>query len=172
MATSGQIKKRLREDRFIAEYLKDLNGTQAVIRMGEQVTDPSQAAGRFMRSHRVRDMIERRNREIADAAHVTAERIVQEAARLAFSDVRELLQADGTIKPIGSLSDNAAASISDLEYENVVVGTGDDAQIVSRVKKIKRWNKNESLQLLARVRGMVHTEELKPVSVFNIQINV
>lgn len=69
--------------RFVAEYLKDLNATQAYIRAGYSAKGASQGAERLLRNVEVRTAIEAGQAKLADKLELTAEAVLRnlEAAR-------------------------------------------------------------------------------------------
>lgn len=77
-------------------------------------------------------------------ADITAERVMLELGRRAFSDIRQCFDADGNLLPIADLTDDAAAAIDGIEI--AVDGKDDDAKTV----KIRRNGKDAALGLLAR----------------------
>lgn len=165
---------RMRESQFVVEYLKDLNGKEAMIRIGYTGLRPDDAAWRLLQRPRVRVMLQKAASKVLAKVEATAERITMEAAAIAFSDPRELIDEHGALRPLHTLPDHAAAAVGDLEFENVTVAgrEGEASTVVSRLKKLKRWNKVEALKFLGQVRGMTQPDRPAPVSVFNIQINL
>ena len=114
--------KRLR---FAREYVKDLNGAAAARRAGYAERTASAQASRLLKNVNVRHEIDdllRRRRQRAD---ISAERVVKELSRLAFSDMREFVAfgPDGVvIRPSGELSDAAAAAVSQVSEQSSAKG--------------------------------------------------
>lgn len=82
----------------------------------------------------------------ATVNEVTVERVIREIARLAFFDIRKLVDAEGRPKPLQELDDDTAAAISGLEVArvgNAVIGEGE-------VLKFKIADKNSALEKLAK----------------------
>jgi phage terminase small subunit len=75
---------------------------------------------------------------------VTAERVLREIARIAFSDVRELLDEAGAIRPVSYWSPDAAAAVRSVLKR--VATTDDGAK--ARVCTIQFWDKPTALALL------------------------
>jgi phage terminase small subunit len=75
---------------------------------------------------------------------------LQERARLAFFDVRKLLDATGAPKAIQDLDDDTAAAIAGLDVVNI----GSDDKRVGEVLKIKLADKNASLTALEKHLGL------------------
>ena len=73
---------------FVAEYLVDLNATQAAIRAGFS----RRRAVDLLREGPVAQAVAARQAELADRIGVTVERIVTELARIGFSDIRDVVQ--------------------------------------------------------------------------------
>jgi phage terminase small subunit len=82
-------------------------------------------------------------------AQITAERVMTELGRIAFSDIRHLYDEEGNLKPVHELSDDAAASITAIDVEVITRGRGEDAEPVV-VKKIRRADKMGALGILAK----------------------
>lgn len=100
------------------------------------------------------DKVRERVRElIAMAAavnEISVERVIKEIARLAFFDIRKLVDADGKPKPLQELDDDTAAAISGLEVArvgNAMIGEGE-------VLKFKISDKNSALEKLGKYLQM------------------
>jgi phage terminase small subunit len=83
---------------------------------------------------------------------ITAERVLEEIARLAFVNAKELFDAEGNLKPIHELPDEVTRSISGIDIGEVKIFRDEDGkpEELHRVKKVKFWDKRGSLELLAR----------------------
>ena len=78
----------------------------------------------------------------ANASAVDAEKLVREMARLAFSDPRRLMDADGKMVPLHELSDDMAAAIASVEIDEY-----------GKVK-YKLWDKGAAQEKLAKYLGL------------------
>ncbi len=85
---------------------------------------------------------------------VTQDRVVAEYSKLAFFDVRNLLNDDGGLKDISQLDDETAAAICGMDVEDLYEGKGKDRQKIGRVKKVKLADKKAALDSLAKVLAM------------------
>jgi phage terminase small subunit len=114
-----RAKPRLRRERFVQEYLADpqRNATAAYLRAGYKASPVSAraAAARLLRHRDVRRAIEAARDADAGNYEVQRERVVEQLARIAFSDVRELFHADGTLKEISELDAGTAAALAHYE---------------------------------------------------------
>jgi len=112
-----------KQNRFVSEYLIDLNATKAAIRAGysrktaksigqENLTKPDLLA----KITACQEVLLARNA-------ITADNVLQELARLAFFDVRDLFAPDGSLLPIHKLSRDAAAGIAGFKLVQVEIPT-------------------------------------------------
>lgn len=140
-----------RENRFVDAYIKSLDATASAIAAGYKASGAHVTASRLMHRPRVKAEIERRLQKATAKADITAERVLQEYARIAFGDLRQFYNEDGTLKAIHELDDDAAAALAGVDIEETIIGDGAGVQ---RTKKIKRWDKTKALDSLARVLSM------------------
>ncbi len=97
-------------------------------------------------------------RAIADAqaarlekVDVTAERVLQELARIGFSDIRALFDESGQLKPVHQLTEEAAHALAGIEVVTKHLGDGE----VEYVHKVKAWDKPKALEMLAKHLGLL-----------------
>lgn len=143
-----------KQSRFVAEYLKDHNGKQAAIRSGYSEKTAESQASRLLSNAKVKAELEKRMGKMMSRLEISAERVLQERARLAFFDVRSLFHADGTPKHISELDDDTAAAVAGLDVEQNHIGKGEDRRIASSVLKYKLADKNASLTALEKHLGL------------------
>lgn len=101
------------------------------------------------------------------AADITAQRVLLELARVGFSDIRKIVDADGRLKQLIDLDDDTAASISGIEVEQRMeselvedLATGEMVKRMSPVitTKIKKSDKVAALNILAKHFKLVGDE--------------
>lgn len=139
-----------KQSRFVAEYLKDCNGTQAAIRAGYSKRTANEQASRLLAKANIRGELDKRLLRISSKIEVTAERVLLERSRLAFFDVRKLLDSTGRPLPINELDDDTAAAIAGIDVANV----GNELMGIGEVLKIKMADKNASLTALEKHLGL------------------
>ena len=126
-----------RHERFCQEYVVDLNGTQAYIRAGYSERGAEASASKLLANPKVKARIAELQAKVASKLEITAERVLMETARIAYSDPRKLFNEDGSLKHIKDLDDDTAAAISGIEYDGTV-------------RKIRRYDKNAALANLGK----------------------
>ncbi len=95
------------------------------------------------------------NERLADL--IDPDRALREAARLAYSDIRQLYDEKGRLKPMKDWPDDLAAAIGGVEFVRRNVEGGDGHQ--DDVIKIKAWDKPKALEMLFKHLGLL-TEKL------------
>ena len=152
-----------RQVRFVDEYMIDLNAAQAAIRAGYSVKTARQIGYENLIRPDIAAAVEAKRKELAVSRGITRERILDEMAKLAFSDLRGLFREDGTLKPPHEWPDGAAGAVSSLEVVETtkaeVDGEGGVKYTPEATKKLKLWDKGKQLENLLKHLGM---DEDKP----------
>lgn len=147
-----------RQTRFVAEYLTDLNATQAAIRAGYAAKGAEVTGCKLLRVPKVAAAVAAGKAQQLAASDISAARVLEELRRLAFSDVRALFDDAGNLKPLTALTPDESAAIASLEVviKNAAAGDGH----TDTVHKIKCWDKVRSLEMLAKHFALL-TERLE-----------
>lgn len=152
MKKTDQIELTPKQRRFAAEYCVDLNTKAAYLRAGYRARGNSAeaAASRLLSNVKVQQAIAQKQKELAAKCDVMAERVIREVSALAFSDMRKLFNADGSLKSIHELDDATAAAIASIEVGEIKGG----GEVVGQVRKIKVWDKNSAQERLCKHLGL------------------
>ncbi len=145
-----------KQERFVAEYLIDSNATRAAKAAGYH---PKMAA-KLVAIGSIKVAIEAGRAKLLEKTGITAERVLQEMGRLAFSDVSRLFNPDGSLKQLNQLTPEDSACIAGLEViiKNAEAGDGH----TDKVHKIKVWDKSKNLEMLGKHFGLfIEKVELK-----------
>lgn len=143
-----------KQQRFVLEYLIDLNATQAAIRAGYSRKRASELGWQLLQNPTVQSAISASMAEREKRTQVDQDRVLLELARLGFSNVKRLFDERGNLLPLHELSDDVAASIS-----SVKVKVEDDGETVLQVKEIKLWDKNSALEKVCKHLGLFAAEK-------------
>jgi phage terminase small subunit len=137
-----------KQHRFVTEYLIDLNATQAAIRCGYSERTAKSQGSRLLTHADVAAAIADRQAKRVEKLELTAERVLQELARLALVDVRGFFDERGDLKPLKDLTPEQGAALQSFEVikKNAQAGDG----VIDTVHKIRLWDKTRALELLAK----------------------
>src|SRR4051795_2170385 len=106
-----------RQARFVAEYLLDLNATQAAVRAGYSPQSARTQAADLLTNPNIEAAIAEAQAERSRRTEVTADRVVLELARVAFGDPRRVMSwGPGGVKlrPSAALADEEAAIVAEV----------------------------------------------------------
>ncbi len=142
---------------FIAEYLIDSNATRAAIAAGFAQKSAAVTGARLLKHSLIAQTITERQAHRARRLEVTADRVTEQLAKLAFYDVRELFDGNGRLKQITELDDISAAAIAGIDVfeekcdEKVDKESGELlSRTTSFTKKIKLADRRGALELLGK----------------------
>lgn len=146
----------LKQQRFVDEYLIDLNATQAAIRTGYSEKTAYAQGQRLLKNVEIQTAIEKANKTRSEKAGATAERVLEELSRVGFSDLRKAFTPGGALLHPGEWDDDFASAVSSVEVVSRPTGEKDDMDrpIVEHVHKLKLWDKNSALEKIAKHLGM------------------
>lgn len=134
---------------FCREYLVDLNAKQAAIRAGYKEKSAEVQASRLLSLVKVQAEVQRLMQAREERTQITADRVVQELARIAFADVRQVAQWNYSrvgLVPSEDVPDDAAAAIGEIS-------------MTQHGPRIKMLNKQPALELLGKHLGMFKDKE-------------
>lgn len=144
---------------FAAEYLIDMNATQAAVRAGYSKKNADKIGSQLLGKTRVSAEIAAQMKAREQRTHITQDRVLRELARIAFFDLRKLYRADGSMKAMHELDDEAAAVLAGVDVvEAVEKESGDDGNIKCTpvyTKKAKIPDKVAALALAMKHLGML-----------------
>jgi phage terminase small subunit len=106
-------------------------------------------ASRLLRNAEVAEAIAEADADELRDLGITPARVLREIARLGFADVRQLYDATGALKSPHELDDDLAAAVAQVEVVSYVKEDSDEP-LLTRTHKIRLWNKEGSLKLLAQ----------------------
>lgn len=86
--------------RFVDEYLKDLNATQAAERAGSKAKNLRTAGAEFLANPNVAAEIDRRKLARSQKTQIDNEWVLQRLAMEADADLADIYQENGALKPI------------------------------------------------------------------------
>lgn len=142
-----------KQQRFVEEYLIDLNATQAAIRAGYSVKTAMEQGHQLLQKTSVQEAIAKAQAERSKRTGVTADRVLQELAKLAFSKMSDFAEWDEdgvSFKSSDKLSPDDAACIAEITEQELEIAGGN----VRRTKKLKLHDKSAALEKLGRHLGM------------------
>lgn len=133
---------------FISEYCESgENGTRAAEKAG--YSSPAATACVLLKNPKIQEAIQRYRKGTQVLSSVDLNRTLEEIAKIAFGDLREIFDDQGRLLPPHRWSDRAAAAVSSFDVVTKQLGEGE----VAYVAKIKGWDKIAALDKIMRHLG-------------------
>jgi phage terminase small subunit len=161
---------------FVQEYLIDLNATQAAIRAGYSKKTAYAVGHENLSKPEIADAIAEAQAERATRTQITQDRVLQELAKVGFSDIRGALTPNGQLLSAQEWDDQFAGAVSSLEVVQRPSGEYDDdgKPIMENVSKFRMWDKMNALEKMGKHLGMFKeettvTHKVEPFTGFEIE---
>lgn len=126
---------------FAKEYLIDLNATQAAIRAGYSEKTARQQGEQLLSKLDIAAEIQKGMDKRAAKIEITAEKVLQEIAKLSFANLQDFYNENGSLKEIHTLPRDVAAALSSSKV---------NLTEACAVQEIKLHDKKGSLELLGK----------------------
>jgi phage terminase small subunit len=164
MAGTKQFSKALLTPiqlKFCREYATDGKGKEAAIRAGYPADDAKHIASALIQDPRIIKRVEQCIEEQLSQIDVSRNRIAQEFARIAFSDIRDFYDENGLMLPVEKLPLNAARVVQAIEVEEIYEGFGPNRRPIGYTKRVKLWDKKAALDSLCKMLGFNEPDKLQ-----------
>jgi len=149
-----------KQDRFVQEYLIDLNATQAAIRAGYSKKTAKEIGFENLTKPHIAAVIADHQGKQLDRTELSARRVLEELGNIGLSDVRQVFDEHGQIRPPKDWPDAFAAAVSSVEVVErpTNLKNEDGTPKVELTYKVKLWSKTAAVETLARHFGLVRRD--------------
>ena len=147
MAKKAKLTEK--QQRFVDEYLIDLNATQAAIRAGYSVDSARDIGCENLTKPNIQSSIAKAMAERSKRTGVNQDRIVEELAKIAFVNIADVVDTDDCTVLQNASSDDLACieSVKVKEFPTKDGGIGTE-------REVKLASKMKALELLGKHLGM------------------
>ncbi len=139
-----------KQQRFVVEYLVDLNATQAAIRAGYATKGAKDQAYQLMQrpviAAAIKEAMEARNQR----TQVDADYVLNRLTEIDQMDLLDILDDDMSIKPLSKWPKVWRQSLSGFDIAEMFEGVGKERDLIGLMKKIKWPDKVKNLELLGK----------------------
>lgn len=136
-----------KQQRFVDEYLIDLNATQAAIRAGYSAKTADVQGSRMLGIVKVQQAISEAMAERSKRTGVNQDRVVLELAKIAFVKMTDIVDSQGRIK--STATEDYLACIESMKYKESESDTGSSVE-----REVKISPKLKALELLGKHLGI------------------
>ena len=136
-----------KQERFVEEYLVDLNATQAAIRAGYSAKTAEWIGPQLLSKTHVAEAIRAAKVARSERTRIDADWLLTRLAQVADADAADILNADGTLKPVAEWPD---AWRKTLVQGVEVVTFGNADRGVGELVKVKMADRLKVLEMIGR----------------------
>lgn len=142
-----------KHQRFVAEYLVDLNATQAAVRAGYSPKTARAQGSRLLTNAAIAAAIAAGASKRLERVGLTADVVLEAIRRQVVADVRELFDEQGNLRPITKLTAEQAAMVAGLEVvkRNLTAGDGE----IDTIIKVKLTDRGRYVEMAAKHFGLL-----------------
>lgn len=137
-----------KQQRFVEEYLIDLNATQAAIRAGYSAKNADKIGSELLGKTRVSEEISITMAKRSKRTGINQDRVVLELAKIAFVKITDVINDSAEIKPDAKEDD--IACIESIKVKLIPTKSGD----MGIEREVKLSSKMKALELLGKHLGM------------------
>lgn len=145
-----------KQAQFVAEYLVDLNATQAAIRAGYSSKTAQSQASQLLQLPNVAEAVERAKAQRSARVNIKQDDILHEVSALAMSRIDHyVVDDDGNVQLAEGAPDNALAAIESIKRRKTTRTDKESNESVTTWDvEIKLYDKPGQLKLLGRHIGL------------------
>lgn len=145
-----------KEQRFVEEYLIDLNASDAYRRAGYTGKNANVIAPRMLAKAGIAAAIAEAKKTRSERTQITVDRVLREQSYLALSDIGDVLDFSGDtlrLRTPSQIPEHARRAIASVKVKRYVEGAGDDGLEVE-LTEFKLWDKKGALVDIGKHLGM------------------
>lgn len=141
--------------RFADRYFETLNGTQSAIYAGYSELSAKSQASQLLSDPEIEEYISKLREVESAKSGINRQRVLDEYAKIAFFDIREVYDVDGGLIHVKQMDDNAAGAIASIKTTEEW-GEDDEGRktITGAIKEVKVFDKIRALQDLGKHLGL------------------
>lgn len=143
-------KLKPKQQRFVDEYLIDLNATQAAIRAGYAIKTAQEQSSRLLSNVMVQNAMQDALQARSERTKVDADYVLHRLVEIDQMDVLDILADDGSFKDISLWPKIWRQYLSGLDILEQFEGFGDERTQTGFIKKIKWPDKIKNLEMIGR----------------------
>lgn len=143
-----------KQAKFVEEYLKDLNATQAATRAGYSPRSAEVTGCRLLGNAKVAEAVQKAMAARSKRTEITADRVLSELAKIGFADVRRIFTPGGSLLSPVDMDEEIAAAVQSVEVVERPKRNADGEVEIEHVRKVRLNDKLGALTQIGRHLGM------------------
>lgn len=139
---------------FCSQYIKcQFNGGKAATAAGYSQKTSMTKASQLLRKVHIKRYIDFLQNDLAARCDVSAEMILLEMKKIAFANIKNVVDDRNGIRNFSDMDDEHTAAIGSVEVEEIFQGNGGTREVVGYNKKVKLLDKQRALEAINKMLG-------------------
>lgn len=137
-----------KQRRFVSEYVKDQNGTQAAIRAGYSKKTAQEQSSQLLSKLMIQSAVQEKLEALSEKSDLKALEVRESVLRLMRFDPRRAFNADGTMKRIHEMPEDVIQAVSGIDAD----------ESAGEIKRLRFTDRVRVIELAAKILGMLKFE--------------
>ncbi|MBS8227112.1 terminase small subunit [Vannielia litorea] len=140
-----------KQQRFVEEYLVDLNATQAAIRAGYSPKTAEQQGSRLLGNAKVAAAVSEAQAARSERTEITSDWVLTRLADEADADLADLYDEGMNLKPVHDWPEIwRKGLVAGVDVEELFEGRGEDRERIGTVRKLKLSDRVRRIELIGK----------------------
>jgi phage terminase small subunit len=140
-----------KEQVFVREFLAHGNATRAAETAGYSKATASASGSRLLRNVKVSAELAKLREKLLSKLEISAEKVLQGIAELAFFDPRKMFNPDGSMKKLTDMDEATVHALAGMDVEKLFKHFGKgQAEEVGTITKVRLTDRGLNLERLGR----------------------
>jgi phage terminase small subunit len=142
-----------KQQRFVEEYLKDLNATRAAIRCGYSAKTARAQGSRLLTNADIAAAVEAAIHQQSARLEIAADQAREQNAFIGLADPLDLVDEQGNLLPLRKMPRRIRCAIRSIEVVKRNVSSGDGQ--TDTTYKVTLWDKSKAIEMEYKHFGML-----------------
>lgn len=167
---TGDAGLSVKRELFCQEYMKDLNATAAAKRAGYSAKTANEQATYLLGIPAIQAYIKKLKKKMADRNEDLTQRVIDELAKIAFSNVQDFIENDNKVLDLSKVENHKAAAVSSIKKTTKRFDTLDEEtdDIIQETVEFRLWDKGAALERLGRHLGIFEEDNKQKSAVIKV----
>jgi phage terminase small subunit len=144
-----------KQERFVQEYLIDLNATQAAVRAGYSEATAQEQGSRLLSNAMVSRAIQEAQQARSERTRLTSDDVLRELAVIGGSNAWNYsIGEDGSLMLADGVPESAKRAVASIKRKTRIIPQKNGAPIIQHETEFRLWDKNTALANIGKHLGM------------------
>lgn len=158
-----------KQKQFCREFVVDFNATQAAIRAGYSEKSARSQSCELLTKPNIQAFLADLKAKRSKKTQITAERVLQELARIGLSDIGEFVDHENNPVVVKNLKKGLRAAVSAVKYKKRIYFDSNGQPVTVESHEVALWDKLSALDKIGRHLGMWDRETNNAIQPVTIQ---